>query len=253
MTKILIIATVFCAALTAAYDFKDTAFNEVILKDLLDLTDGSDSSVLHRIARAAEGAADGEECKGRKKDRGVHCCTDKIDPKQLESIKAAKKECLAELHGNDSDVYFKFDPFTCEKLEELKKDVTCVAECVGKKFGVLDEAGNVKHDVFLAHLKTKVQDSEWKLKVSDSIAEKCIEETKKEVEGHIAKRDVTSQKACNPTSLKISQCLWREYVRACPKDLQVDSPKCNKLREKIEKGDAVSYKGFYLRHLNDDK
>ncbi|XP_037906406.1 uncharacterized protein LOC119648681 [Hermetia illucens] len=261
MAKILIAVGIasLCAAISTAYDFKDSAFNEVIFRDLLDLTDDDDNSVLHREVRTADTAAirvdplPSAECKEKRRDRGFYCCNDKVDLNQLEIIRGVRKECLAELHGNDSDIYFKFDPFTCEKLEELKKDVTCIAECVGKKFGLLDDSGNIKPDIFLAYLKMKAKDSEWKLQVTDEIAGKCIEDTRKEVEHHLAERGLTSGKICNPSSLKISQCLWREYVRACPKNLQTDSPKCCKLREKIEKGDAVTYKGFYLRHLNDDK
>lgn len=155
--------------------------------------------------------------------------------------------------------------FSCEKVNKTKDEYVCVSECVGKKMNIvscavhydnpfnfinirfcvqLDAAGKLIDAAAIAHVKNEVSVSQWQKDVSESVAIKCLAEAKNVTAGKSETAD-TAEKKCSSAGLKFGHCLWREFTKACPKEMQSDSKKCSSLREKLEKGEDVDFHAYH--------
>jgi len=233
----ILIATL--VALTAGYDFKDSDFNEYLLEDLKALNDQIRDPI--RVRR--DTAVEADKCSHHDKDH--HCCKTEHFASH-ESFREIKKECYKEVVGDKEEA---FDIFNCDKLKEIKENVYCVSECVSKKFELLDDKSELKREALIEKLKKKFGDEKWKVDITEATVDKCLAEIKK-----LEAEDKEEHK-CKPHSLRMGHCMWKEFVKACPKEKQTDSPKCIKLREKIEKNDEPYLKKLhfhkYLHHHHD--
>lgn len=137
----------------------------------------------------------------------------------------------------------QFDMFSCEKINKTKADFICVHECVSKKLGIADESGNLIDDRVKEHFKSTVIIAEHQKPHADEIITKCLQESKDATE--TPETEESGQKKCNPAIVKVIHCVWREAMKTCPKDLQINSPKCTKLRERLDKGEKIDFHSFH--------
>lgn len=97
------------------------------------------------------------------------------------------------------------------------------------------------------HLKNTVIVADHQKPHADEIITKCLEEAKDATKSS-PETEESGQKKCNPSNIKMSQCVWRESMKTCPKDLQENSPKCTKLRERLDKGEKIDFHTFHRFH-----
>ncbi|XP_055390376.1 uncharacterized protein LOC129619247 [Condylostylus longicornis] len=217
MYKISILLISFIS-LCLSYDFKDSAFNEYLIDELKDVN--SFSAPGFRFKRDASE----EKCSHHK---GMQCCkSEKNNPSDFEEIKKFKAECYKEIKGDED---LNIDPFDCESAQKLKQNLICMSECLAKKFNLLNENGELDRAKVIEHLKKKFAEESWKLEKIEEVTDKCLTESNE--------KPSTEKNDCNGQILKMFHCTWKEFIQHCPKDLQIDSMKCNKLREKISKND----------------
>lgn len=190
--------------------------------------------------------------RGKHERDGFHCCKeDKFDPKMWESFKQVKRECMKEISGEESLDEMNMDPFDCKKMENIKSDMICVSECVARKSKFLNDQGVVDKDNVLAAIKAKVEGTEWKMTAAEGIVDKCLEEANKaeKVEGK-----------CSAVPMKVTHCIWGQFIQSCPAELQSDSKKCKKIRERLASGDDKPFlhKAFFhhlhgMKHMESDE
>ncbi|XP_053953946.1 uncharacterized protein LOC128860442 [Anastrepha ludens] len=231
-----------------AYEFDDSTFNEYLFKELQSLQDDdiADDLPTHRARRETEvensAEKEAKECAKHNWKKDMHCCKgSNVNDEQLELFMNVKKECIAELKGEPADD--AYDPFNCDKMQQVKEQMICVAECVGKKFHSIDENGQFKRDVILEQLRKQIGDVQWKKDAIEGYVDKCLAEVKEKHE-QLEKAGKLSE-GCSRCPLAFSGCMWREFWNGCPAELHVDTPKCNKLRERVTKNDIQ----FFGKHL----
>ncbi|XP_037931701.1 uncharacterized protein LOC119666494 [Teleopsis dalmanni] len=250
MFKAVVCVLYLFAVTISAYDFKDADFNEYLFDELqADYEEGFDTIVRLRrdteVTETSTPAKESKECGKRDWKKDGLCCTgDKFDMKHFEVFKEAKKQCYAEVRGNNSDD--SFDPFDCQKMQQVKEQVVCVSECVAKKLNIVDETGALNRDVLLTHLKSKIGDSQWKKDVLESYVDKCAGEAKEKT----VKNSSEEVNKCNSQPMTFHHCLWREFTNGCPVELRVDSPKCSKIRVRLAKGDTSFLNKHFLHHYH---
>lgn len=69
----------------------------------------------------------------------------------------------------------------------------------------------------------------------EKILPKCIDEAKKSA----SERDPKDPEACNPTSIKMVHCLFKEIQLNCPANQIKDEKACARLRERIQKNEFL--------------
>ncbi|KAJ6647571.1 hypothetical protein Bhyg_02794 [Pseudolycoriella hygida] len=234
----------FVSLAVVAYDFSDSEYNEYLMQDLLDYNQEEDDVFAARNKRhttTTENKDDDKKCKSRK--HGMwKCCNDNNNDSTFDKFKEMKKQCFQEIRGTKNEEQ-SVDMFSCEKVNKTKEEFVCVTQCVGQKLNIVDKDGNLIESAVKEHVKNDISSSEWQKAVSDTVSQTCIAEANEAV-----KANPPENGKCNPASIKFSHCMWREMIKACPKDLQSDSNKCVKLREKLDKGEKVEYHFHRFHH-----
>ena len=138
-----------------------------------------------------------------------------------------------------------FDPFNCEEMKKIRSDFICIGECMAKKQKHLKENGEIDRDAIVADLKKHVAGTEWKLAAAEGIVDKCLAE---------AKAAEKTDDKCSTVPLKVSHCIWGQFIQSCPAEKQHDSKRCQKIRSKLAKGDnkkAFLHQAFFrqFHHL----
>ncbi|XP_055907005.1 uncharacterized protein LOC129942186 [Eupeodes corollae] len=264
MFKIFVCVLVLAAAVSADYDFKDSEFNELLLDDFQLGLEDDEVLRFRRGAEVAAAASEQKECtrEKNKKDKDCFCCNgSKADPAHVEVMKEVKKECIAQIRGASAPSY---DPFDCEQMKLLKEQSVCTAECIAKRFNLVDEHGDMKRESVLVNLRAKIGDNNvWKSEAVEGFVDKCLAELKaskeksaeaaaalKKESQPIEKESRDEKVGCNPCPLEFSHCIWREVVQGCPAESQIDSGKCKKIREGLAKGDKSFLNKHFLHHFS---
>lgn len=157
------------------------------------------------------------------------------------SFKQMRAECVDEIIGDEAIEEMSFDPYDCEKMNKMKSDMICVSECIARKANFIDDEGAMNKTAVLAAVKASVKNTEWKLAAAEEIVNKCFTETK----------DVEESDECNALPMKISYCIWGEFTKSCPEELQINSKKCQKIREHIDlDDDKALFRNAYFHHLH---
>lgn len=107
----------------------------------------------------------------------------------------------------------------------------------------VDEDGNIKEKELLEHFKNELGSEEWFFSLIEAAFPKCMEQAKTDFT-----KDTEDPLSCNPVSIKLHHCIWRELQLTCPDDKITDTKTCSKIREKIKKNDYLSFK----HHHHDD-
>lgn len=108
----------------------------------------------------------------------------------------------------------------------------------------MDSAGKLIDAAAISHVKNELSVSQWQKDVAESVAIKCLAEAK-EVTAAKSETVETTEKKCSSAGLKFGHCIWREFTKSCPKEMQTDSKKCASLREKLEKGENVDFHSYH--------
>lgn len=161
-----------------------------------------------------------------------------------------KRECIKEITGEEAVDEMSIDPFDCKKMDKVKADMICVSECIARKANLINEKGVIERTPLLASIKSKVDGTTWKMAAAEKIVDKCLAETKSaEKEGK-----------CSGVPMKITHCIWGQFIQSCPVELQSDSKKCKKVRERLADGDDKQFlhKAFFdhlhaLKHMESDE
>ncbi|KAK9736238.1 hypothetical protein QE152_g12671 [Popillia japonica] len=218
MKNIVLVSTLLLGV-SSAYDFSDEFFNQLLSQEYDDFASG-ESVFLHPRARRDEEAS---KCHHRHK----FCCGDELMSKLHEKYRDTKRECFKQVTGKE---FGGGPPFTCEELEERKKEMTCVAECAGKKKGAVDDNGNIKEDEVKKLVAECTEELEWFKPMLDEVTTKCIGEAKAAAEKY-------DKKGCNPSDIKFSFCIFKEIQLNCPADQIKDQGRCDAMRESLKKHD----------------
>nr|AVU05015.1 odorant binding protein 6 [Agrilus mali] len=133
------------------------------------------------------------------------------------------KECVKEILGEPTAV--KHGPPSEKEMEEMAEKITCVEECTAKKYGVVDDDGNIVIPKITEFSKEKMKGTYMESIMEDTL-QKCIEETGKEVQ----------QTKCNPKPLLLVNCLFFKTLENCPADKVKDKAKCDSLIEDMRTG-----------------
>ncbi|XP_011189341.1 uncharacterized protein LOC105216511 [Zeugodacus cucurbitae] len=223
-----------------AYDFDDSAFNEYLFKELQSHYEGEELYT-HRTRREA---TDAKECAKRSWKKDMQCCKNgNVNGDQWELFKSVKKQCIADLKGEPADQ--AYDPFDCEKMQQVKEQMICITECVAKRFKSLDENGDLQRDAILEGLRGQIGTVQWKLDAIEGYVDKCLAEVKEKREQR-QKTGQLKEGSCSRLPIAFHSCMWRQFWNGCPADLRVDSPKCNKMRERVADGDTRFFGKHFL-------
>lgn len=166
-----------------------------------------------------------------------------------ESLKQMKHECMKEIIGEES--VDEIDAFDCKKMEKVKSDMICVSECISRKAKLVNEQGVLDRDAILAAIQSKVEGTEWKMAAAEGIVDKCLAD---------AKVDGKEEGKCSSVPMKVTHCIWVQFIQSCPTELQSDSKKCKKIRERLVAGNDKSFlhKAFFhhlheMKHMESDE
>lgn len=105
----------------------------------------------------------------------------------------------------------------------------------------MDKTGNLIEEAVKKHVRDELSVTEWQKSVADKVAMKCLADTKEALK---SKKSMPTDK-CNSAGLIFSHCVWREFTKSCPKDMQSDSKKCTNLREKLERGENIDFRQYH--------
>nr|XP_022913599.1 uncharacterized protein LOC111424331 [Onthophagus taurus] len=214
-----IFAFIFVIATTQAYNFEDSIYNHILINELDQLQWDSNKLFDPRSKRETD-----SKCKS---DLFRSCCEEDYFRELYEEDKAYKKECYRELKGKDLEDSL-IDLLKCNKNEEIKNDIGCLAECVARKRGLIDDEGNLKEAEAKKSFEEKCAKIEWFAPKANEIFAKCYSAS---VEAGKASRE---KGQCNLASIKYGHCLWKSIQASCPADRVTDEAKCKKIRENID-------------------
>ncbi|XP_058065413.1 uncharacterized protein LOC131215050 [Anopheles bellator] len=212
--------------LAVAYDFQDPYYNQILLEDMLEASE--DSVLLGRFRRSAGDSLD-EKC-----SRRSHKCCNDDNVENVDKIKELKRQCFAEqrLKRKEEPV----DMFSCERVNKTRKDVNCAMECVGRKKNIVADDGSLLEDKVLEFAKTEIAPEEWLAPLVAGFVDTCIKEVKEK-----SVKSPRESGQCNPEASAFGYCMWRQISTACPKEKQIVSRRCDRIREKLANKESLHY------------
>ncbi|CAH1183317.1 unnamed protein product [Phaedon cochleariae] len=227
-------------AVIAAYDFQDSEFNQILAGDLEDVY--TSALLAHpRVRREENSSSEEEKC--RPKRGKSPCCSEEIFKKPSEDDKDVKRVCFKEVTGKEKPEgrpdkhhgHFggPFDPFNCDKVEQFRKDMICIEQCVGQKQNIIDSDGNLKQENFQKFIKNLLSKQPTLAPIADKVVAGCLEEVKN-VTSQAQKAD--PEAACKPVGIAVRHCLFKQVQLNCPEDQIKDKSSCSKLQERLRKG-----------------
>ncbi|RZC33474.1 uncharacterized protein BDFB_005808 [Asbolus verrucosus] len=218
------------AVFTAAYEFNDPLFNQILANSLEELHSSADeTSYLHSRSRRDEEIVSSDKCKPPRKRK--LCCAEETFEEYHEKDREIRKECFKQVTGKDKDSRGEFDLFRCDKVEKHRRDITCVIQCVGQKKNVLDKDGNPKEDELTTFVKEAMSKESWFASFQDKVIPTCLAEARNAT----ANRDTSDSESCNPAGVKLVHCLFREIQLGCPAEQIKDQKACSRARDKIKR------------------
>ncbi|XP_073986624.1 uncharacterized protein [Rhodnius prolixus] len=117
----------------------------------------------------------------------------------------------------------------CKEKEDLRrKMVYCMHECIMKNREMVNDEGSIDFSQIRNELDRRWPQEEWIRAVVLRAVETC--------EGYNydkAWMNDPEDIRCNPQSMELAECLWREIEQNCPTEYQSSKPKCKVLRETI--------------------
>lgn len=143
-----------------------------------------------------------------------------------------KEGCVKKIFGIKSLNVQDFDHFDCQEMKELKSKIICVGQCVASEANLLLKNGRFDVYALRDFVKSKVGQVEWQRIAVDKILDKCIAEA----------NDGEKGGECSLVPLKVTYCIWEQFIKSCPVDSHSRSYECQKIRSILSDGDERSKK-----------
>lgn len=173
------------------------------------------------------------------------------------------------------------DWFSCSRINRTIEEAICVSQCVAQRIGIVslcvwwlqlsvplrvahpsslylihalrtlqvDADGNLVPDA-VRNYTQQLSQAGWQRAAAANVSDTCLAEDAN------ATATPTTDNGCNMAALRLSYCLWREFTRACPRELQSRSKRCLLLRDRLVNGENLelqAYQSFRLHPLADHK
>ncbi|XP_053676482.1 uncharacterized protein LOC128726683 [Anopheles nili] len=232
MLKFIILAC--SVGFVLAYDFKDPFFNEILLENLLD--DSESLPLSGRFPRSAVDVLD-KRCKRR-----YPCCIVSNDA-VLDTMIDIKMDCFREIRAKNRVGKAAAEPinvFNYEGLNKTKEELICAMECAGLRYNFHNEEGGANLHLFLDFAKSiMASQPEISLKDQQEIMghiQSCIKEAQEKVS-----LNPPMPGQCSPFASDFGYCIWRRETIHCPKKHRVENHRCDRIREKLTKGEPLHY------------
>ncbi|XP_061391501.1 uncharacterized protein LOC133326904, partial [Musca vetustissima] len=127
-----------------------------------------------------------------------------------------------------------FDPFNCEYMSKIKDLIICESECVAKSLNLLDDNGEINRDAVIASFKQHMsEDSAKQQSVLEGYLDKCL--------AKIKNMDTKVAGKCSSAPMELHHCMFGEMVSGCPAEAQVNTPRCQRIRERYSKGQTLAF------------
>lgn len=98
----------------------------------------------------------------------------------------------------------------------------------------IDDKGDIIDSNIIKHVEDDMAPSSWQRPIAKNITEQCIAETKAGGDVIVsAGLTSTNVSKCNPAAIRFSFCLWREFMKSCPKANQSKEPQCAQLMKEL--------------------
>nr|ALR72513.1 odorant binding protein 25 [Colaphellus bowringi] len=215
----------------AAYNFEDTEFNQILANDLEDVYSFTYS---HPRSRRDDKAVEEDKCHPPRRGRPL-CCAEETMRKLHDDKKEIKRACFKEITGKEKperpDRHHgpPFDPFSCEKIEQHRRDMMCIQQCVGEKLDYLDADGKPKPEQFEKYVEGIFEKEDYLLPLKDKIVSVCLDEAKNATEK-------VSSDPCKSTGLVLEHCIFINTQLNCPEDQIKDKKMCSKFQDRLRQG-----------------
>ena len=122
-------------------------------------------------------------------------------------------------------------------------EVICAMECVGRKKEVVNEDGTLIEPKLMEFVKSNFAADDWQQPLLAGHIETCVKEAKEK-----AAKMPREAGQCSSETSNFGYCMWRQMALACPKDKQVASKRCDRIREKLANNEPLHY---YKAELED--
>ena len=80
--------------------------------------------------------------------------------------------------------------------------------------------------------------AEWEKEISEKLVERCAEN----ISNNVSKPVDAFGFQCSSTAGEFVYCMWRELFLSCPRDKQLNTKRCDKLRKVLDKYDDNKFK-----------
>ncbi|KAK9736263.1 PBP/GOBP family [Popillia japonica] len=158
------------------------------------------------------------------------CCDELYFQVLKDKMKYIRRECYRQIRHNHT--FTPINPLSCESITRYREDVTCLAECVAKKKGVMSTNNSIIISKMQEVMKHEFSTLHWLYTKIDEIVFNCIKHTLPQ-RGGGTETEKDEIIGCNTTILDFSQCIWTEIQLQCPQERIKDEKKCQKIREGI--------------------
>lgn len=126
-------------------------------------------------------------------------------------------------------------------MDKIKELIICESECVAKTLNMLDENGDISRDVIIASFNKQLSsDSKVQHEVLEGYVDKCLGKLKEMA-------NLKPENKCSRAPMELQHCLFGEMVVGCPAESQVNSPRCQKIRDRYTKGQTLAF-GKHILH-----
>ncbi|XP_074027160.1 uncharacterized protein [Leptinotarsa decemlineata] len=223
----------------AAYNFDDPDFNQFLADDLEDVYSSSYTSPRQR---RDEKAVEDDKCHPSRRGRPRVCCAEEAMNSIHEEKRDIKRACFKDITGKEKPQRQEkrhgprenlFDPFNCEKVEQHRRDMICIQQCVGQKLNFIDTDGNVKPEDFEKYIKKVLEKKDYLLPLQEKIISTCLEEVKNSTQ------KAAPEDSCTVTAIKLDHCIFKNIQLNCPEDKIKDSKSCSRLQERLKADNFV--------------
>ncbi|KAG5869739.1 hypothetical protein JTB14_034361 [Gonioctena quinquepunctata] len=231
----------YCALLAipvlavTAYNFEDHEYNQQLADDLEDVYSFSYSSPRNR---RDEKAVEDDKCPPPRRGKPPLCCAEKTMSSLHEEKKDIKRACFKEITGKDKPERREkphgppgnmFDPFNCEKVEQHRREMTCIQQCVGQKLNYIDADGNVRPEDFAKYIKEALKEEDYLLPLQDKIINSCMEQVKNTTANA---NEASPKEKCKLTGMVLDHCIFHGIQSNCPKDQIKDEKSCARFQSR---------------------
>lgn len=166
------------------------------------------------------------------------------------------------------------DWFSCDRINRTIEEAICVSQCVAQRIGIVsvcvwwlqlsvvplrlahppslylihalrtlqvDADGQLEPDA-VRNYTQQLSQTGWQRAAAANVSDTCLAENANATAAQPP--PLTTSTGCNTAALRLSYCLWREFTRACPRELQSRSKRCLQLRDRLANGESLDVQAY---------